>query len=229
MLLALIPLTPVHAGDGTPSNMQAQGIQAVFDPSLEVTTITWTNIDSSDLGSLAGDASKIKDAIYNVYRHSEPVTSSNLATLTPFAQVDACSALDTFDCASENHPGHSASFAVEPGVNGSFYYAITTTLTDGTEAAELVFNGSQTYTPVVEVTQSVRTPFIISATFDTAASQTTLVWLNWNSISPDLPATGPDALTIRLWRTDYPINSRQMGAYLLAEEMFIATLNASQI
>ena len=47
MLLALAPLSPVSAEDiGAPGNLQAQDINAVFDPVSETTTVTWRNIDT---------------------------------------------------------------------------------------------------------------------------------------------------------------------------------------
>ena len=80
---------------------------------------------------------------------------------------------------------------------------------------------------VLEITRSVYTPFIISVEFDAAASQTHLNWLNYNAINNILPTTGEDALQIRVWRTDYQI-TRELGAYLLAEETPIAVLNATE-
>ena len=170
-------------------------------------------------------------ATYNLYRHTVPITETNLASLESFAQIDACDAGTTggnpFNCQGGTHPGHSVVFPVQPGTNGSFYYAITTSLSNGTEAAELLFNGSQTYEPVVEITRSVYTPFIISAEFDASTSQTTLTWLNYNSINNILPATGPDALQIRIWRTNYEI-TRELGSYLVDQETPIATLGPTE-
>ncbi|MEK9697494.1 MAG: hypothetical protein VW270_17145, partial [Candidatus Poseidoniales archaeon] len=65
---------------------------------------------------------------------------------------------------------HSATFQVSPGVNGSFYYAVTTLLADQTEAAELIMNSSSLYTPVVEITSAIRTPYFVSASFDPSTS-----------------------------------------------------------
>ena len=46
MLLALLPMSNVSAEDiGNPNNLQAQDINAVFDPVTETTTVTWRNID----------------------------------------------------------------------------------------------------------------------------------------------------------------------------------------
>ena len=225
MLLALAPVSPVQA-NGEPDNLQAQNILATFDNTSETTLITWENIATG-----GQELNGLFSATYKLYRHTSPIDSVNLESLTPFAEVDACDAGEAggnpFNCQGGTHPGHTVAFPVEPGTNGSYYYAITTLLSNGTEAAELIFNGSQTYEPVLEITRSVYTPFIISVEFDAAASQTHLNWLNYNAINNILPTTGEDALQIRVWRTDYQI-TRELGAYLLAEETPIAVLNATE-
>ena len=227
MLLALAPLSPVHANDseGEPTNLQAQNIQAVFDNTSETTLITWDNIATG-----GSELNGLFSATYMLYRHSSPIDASNLDSLEHFDEVDACDAGEAggnpFNCQGGTHSGHAVTFPVSPGTNGTFYYAITTMLSNGTEAAELLFNGSQTYEPVEEITRAVYTPFIISVSFDAASSQTTINWLNYNSINNILPTTGPDALQIRVWRTDYQI-TRELGSYLLAQETPIAVLNAT--
>ena len=195
MLLALAPLSPVQA-NGDPENLQAQNILATFDNTTETTIISWENIATG-----GQELNGLFSAVYKLYRHTSPIDQGNLAGLTPFAEVDACDAGvvggNPFNCQGGTHPGHSITFPVEPGTNGSFYYGITTLLDNGTEAAELIFNGSQTYEPVLEITRSVYTPFIISVEFDAASSETHLNWLNYNSINNILPTTGEDALQIR--------------------------------
>ena len=228
MLLALAPLSPVHANDseGELTNLQAQNIQAVFDNTSETTLISWENIATG-----GSELNGLFSATYMLYRHSAPIDASNLDSLEHFAEVDACDAGEAggnpFNCQGGTHSGHAVTFPVAPGTNGTFYYAITTLLANGTEAAELLFNGSQTYEPVEEITRSVYTPFIISAIFDASSSQTTLNWLNYNQINNILPTTGPDALQIRIWRTDYQI-TRELGSYLVAQETPIAVLNATE-
>ncbi|MCP2505212.1 MAG: hypothetical protein NLN65_07955, partial [Candidatus Poseidoniaceae archaeon] len=67
MLLALAPLTPVSAEDiGDSVDLQAQEINAFFDPVSETTTVTWRNIDI-DGSVLQG----LFSATYNVYRSSD--------------------------------------------------------------------------------------------------------------------------------------------------------------
>ena len=227
MLFALVPVSHAQAVDlGDPYNLQAQNIQAVFNNVTETTVITWENIDSQ-----GAELNGLFSATYNVYRHTMPIDPTNLASMTPFASVDACDSSvavgNPFNCRATAHPGHSFSYLVPPGTNGSFFYAITTTLSNGTEAAELLTNGSHIYDPVQELTTPVYTPYIISADFDATASETTLRWLNYNTISPVLPDTGPNALKIHVWRTDYQM-SRALGPALLATETPLAQLNASE-
>ena len=227
MLLALTPLGHVHAeSEGVPENLQAQNIQAVFNSESETTLITWDNIATA-----GSELQGLFSATYRLYRHSAPIDAANLGSLEPFAEVDACDAGtaggNPFNCQGGTHPGHTYNYPVEPGTNGSYHYAITTLLANGTEAAELLFNGSQIYEPVIEMTRSVLTPFMISWVFDAATSQTTLTWLNYNSINNVLPDTGPDALQIRVWRTDYQV-TRELGTYLVSQETPIAVLDADE-
>ena len=134
MLLATLPLSHAQAVDmGDPNNLQAQGIQATFDPTTETTVVTWQNIDSSGT-----ELNSMFSATYNLYRHTSAIDSMNVATLTPFATVPVCDVGDAsqnpFNCRASSHAGHSVPFLVPPGTNGSFFYAITTTLSNGTEA-----------------------------------------------------------------------------------------------
>jgi hypothetical protein len=208
---------------GDPYNLQAQGIQATFDPVTETTVLTWQNIDSS-----GSELQGMFSATYNLYRHTAPIDASNVGTLTAFATTPVCdvgqASQNPFNCQATSHPGHSISSLVAPGTNGSFYYAITTTLSNGTEAGEFHINGAHVEFPVVEITTAVYTPYILSATFDAATSKTTINWVNYNTFSQTLPETGPDALTIRLWQTDYQMN-RLLGPSLLTSETPIAELS----
>ena len=212
MLLALAPLTPV-AGQSPADNHQAHGISAIFDTVTETTTVTWANQVSTDITVL----SNMFTSTYNVYRHTAPINTSNLAGLTPFATVDVCSSAAAGGnpgyCSGTDHPGHAVAYPVAPGTDGLFYYAITTTLSNGSEMADLLPDESNLTTPVSETAQPVQTPFIISAIFDATASETTLTWLNYNDILPVHPTTGPDAMQIRIWQTPYSVD-RTNGLYL---------------
>jgi hypothetical protein len=164
MLLAIAPLSNVSAEDiGSPASLQAQDINAIFDPLSETTSITWRNIDSTGT-ELQG----LFDTTYNVYRSSEPIDSVNILNLTAFASVSACTPVslnpistNPFDCRGINgtHSGHSVSYLVSPGFNSSTYYAITTANETGVETYELDFNASNLFEPVSEITTPVRTPY----------------------------------------------------------------------
>ena len=109
------------------------------------------------------------------------------------------------------------------GTNGTYFYAITTKLGDGTFTQPLDFNASNLYEPVVEVTTPIRSPYNIQATFDPSTSKTTVQWINYNTINPVLPESGDDALQINLWRTDYQVQ-RSNGQQMVTGSMPIATL-----
>ena len=228
MLLALVPMSNVSAEDlGNPSNLQAQDISAVFDPASETTTVTWRNIDI-DGSVLQG----LFSATYNVYRSSEVIDQSSIGGLTPFESgIVACSSAevqnDAFKCRGINGTvaQHSVSFLVSPGVNESFYYAITTTLGDGTELTDLDENASLIAEPILEQTTPIRTPYNIFGSFDPDTSQSTVQWINYNEIFPILPETGDDAYQILLYRTSYPV-TRSNGANMLLSESPVATLPA---
>jgi hypothetical protein len=196
MVLAIMPLGNVASEDiGNPANLQAQDITATFDPISETTTITWRNIDI-DGSVLQG----LFSATYNVYRSTNQITDLTIGDLTPFVtDITACSSVDVandaFKCRGINGTvdAHTASFLVPPGVNGSFYYAVTTTLGDGSEMFDLDVNASTIENPVEEITTPIRTPYNLVATFDPELSNTTLTWVNYNDIFPLLPETGDDA------------------------------------
>tara|TARA_B100000459_G_scaffold147501_1_gene118017 strand:- start:2720 stop:5962 length:3243 start_codon:yes stop_codon:yes gene_type:complete len=228
MLLALAPLSNASAEDaGAPERLQAQDITAVFDPASETTTISWRNIDF-DGSVLQG----LFSATYNVYRSDEAITPSTVGDLTPFETgIIACSSIevvnDAFKCRGINGTvaPHSTSFLVSPGVNDSFYYAVTTTLGDGTELFDLDGDASATTLPVVEQTTPIRTPYNIIGSFDPDTSNTSLQWVNYNDIFPILPETGDDAYSIHIYRTTYPV-TRSNGANMLAVETPVAVLPA---
>ena len=229
MLLALAPLSHVSAEDlGAPANLQAQDIHAEFDPMSETTTVTWRNIDT-DGSVLLG----LFNATYNVYRSSDLITSENINNLTPFQTgIIACSSPAVlniaFNCRGINgtvsESTHATSFLIPPGVNGSFYYAVTTTLADGSELFDLDINASVIATPVFEQTTPIRTPYNLIGSFDPGTSNTTLQWVNYNDINPILPVSGENAYQIHLYRTPYPV-TRANGA-MLATETPIAVLSA---
>jgi hypothetical protein len=229
LLLSSMPLLPSAAADiGIPSELQAQDISATFDDLSETTTITWRNIDQT-----GGDLDLYEDlwdTTYRVYRHTAQITPANIGNLTEWASVIACNkdvlGESTLRCrggGSNPHPGHSVTYQVGAGTNGTYFYAVVTYLEDGSISAPLDFNASSTLEPVYEFTTPIRSPYNVDASFDPSLSQTTVTWINYNSINPVLPESGDDAIQIHLWRTDYPI-TRSNGQGLLAQSTPIQTL-----
>ena len=228
MLLALAPLTPVSAEDiGDAVDLQAQDITAFFDPISETTSVSWRNIDI--------DGSEIQglfSATYNVYRSSDTINSTSITSLTPFETgITACSSAevlnDAFKCRGLNGTvaPHTTSFLVSPGENDSFYYAVTTTLGNGTELFNLDAGASLIEDPVLEQTTPIRTPYNIIGSYDPETSETTLQWVNYNDLFPILPETGDDAYQIHLYRTSYPV-TRANGANMMLSEIPVAILDA---
>ena len=208
LLLSSLPMIPsVSADEGIPSELQAQGITAVFDNASETTTVSWRNIAQS-----GGDQDLYEDlwdATYHVYRSSSPITTANVQSLSPWYSVEACDSESTEPWGSNPnrcrgsgsagyHPGHSATYQVGAGTDGTFFYAITTELGDGNVTTTLSANASLVYEPVMEVTTPIRSPYNIVADFDPGTSKTTIQWINYNSINPVLPEDGDDAYEIHL-------------------------------
>ena len=236
MAFSLMPISNVTAEDtGDLFHLQAQDIQASFDSSTELTTITWRNIDSVEQPSALDD---FYNAEYHVYRHTEVINPLNIQNATLIHSVVACDINDPALSASKylclggengSHPGHSYSYQVSPGTNGSFFYGITTTIPaqDGTPTTydSLIANDSATYDPIVEVTTPVRTPYNLMAAFDPTTSTTSLSWINYNDIFYVLPEEGPNAYQIRIWESTNPI-TRNTAADQFASMSPIAQLVA---
>jgi hypothetical protein len=229
-LISLLVWSPAAIAEdiGDPTLLQAQDINATFDPYSESTTVTWRNINNSLDSSLFEE---LWDVTYHVYRHDQPLDPTALAGLVPFVSVDAC---DEFGSGSnpnncrgteDRHPGHSVTYQIPPGVNGSFYYAIVTEDGDGDLMENLDVNASLLYTPVEEVTTPVRSPYFLQASYVPTEMVTTLTWVNYNVINPVLPIDGDDAYQIHLWRSTSPI-TRSNGITMLSTDTPIAVLVA---
>ena len=233
LLMSSIPLVPSSSADvGIPSELQAQEITATFDNVSETTTISWRNIEQT--GGNPDLYSELWTATYHVFRHTAPITSDNIDSLNPWHSVIACDKIalggSPLSCrglgGQSPHPGHSATYQVGAGTNGSFFYAVTTELGNGSVTSTLTLNGSSLAEPVVEITTPIRSPYNIVADFDPESSSTSLQWINYNSINPVLPETGNDALQIKLWRTNYKVD-RANGENMISTETPIATLSST--
>ena len=227
VLLLIMPLLPLEAVSASNHEddwmLQAEDISAAFEENGESTTVTWKSIINANF------AQGLWDATYHLYRHDEVMNASMIANMTPFASVDACDEINVpnpNNCQGNAPDGqHSATFQVPPGINASYYYAITTELGDGTITSQLDFNESMTFQPVSEITTAVRSPYYLQAFFNPTTSNTTLSWVNYNSINPVLPESGPDAYDIHIWQHAEPI-TRESGVTLLSLYSPIATLVA---
>ncbi len=229
LLLSTIPLVPTTTADeGFPVELQAQDIEAVFDPVSEETTITWRNIE--DVAGNFDILEDLWDATYHVYRSSENITENNVFELEPFYSVTACDIIaigsNPGDCRGMEgkHPGHSATYQVSAGIDDHFYYAVITELGDGNYTTRLDLDASLTGSPVYEKTSPIRSPFNLDATFNPATSQTTVEWINYNVINPILPEEGEDAFEINVWQTTEKID-RSNGQTLFTSYSPIATLS----
>ena len=233
MTFSMIPITNVSAEDtGDLFHLQAQDIQASFDSSTELTTITWRNIDSLDEPTALDN---FYNSVYKVYRHTEAINQSNIQNATLIHEVAACDieayAVKYLCLGGTNgsHAGHSYSYLVAPGTNDSFYYGITTAITDQSNSEttydSLISNESATYDPIVEITTPVRSPFNLQASFNPVNSATLLSWVNYNDIYFVLPETGSDAYSIRIYQTSEPV-TRQNALALISLQQPIVELPA---
>ncbi|SVD32197.1 uncharacterized protein METZ01_LOCUS385051, partial [marine metagenome] len=166
LALPLLPISGVSASlsdEGEGWALQAQDIVAIFESNAESTTITWRSIDDANF------AEKLWDATFHVYRHDQPMNETLISGMNPIFSIDACDKIETGnpnDCLGGRVDGiHSVTYQISPGVNGSYYYAVTTELLNGTETMELTPDASQLSVPVLEVTTAVRTPFYVQGEF----------------------------------------------------------------
>ena len=196
------------------TELPAIGISVSYDPTTEKSTISWYNIDGDGLSDQEefNAIESLSSSVYYVYRHTTRITPINLQSLQPIAELttNACQSMNSFLCKNGTgsfHPGHSVELQIGPEVSGEFYYAIITMQSDGTETTNLYCGQNTLCNPVNETTEPVRTPSLLSATFNSQSETTTLSWVNYNQLNAgELPETGADALNIRVWRHSNPVN-----------------------
>ena len=218
------------------TELPAIGISVSYDPTSEKSTISWYNIDGDGLDDQTENEvfAELSTSVYYIYRHTSRITPINLQSLTPIAELttDACESLNYFLCkngSSPFHPGHSVELQISPEVSGEYYYAILTEKNDGSQSTNLYCGQNVLCNPVNETTEPVRTPSLLSASFNAQSETTTLSWVNYNQLNAgELPETGPDALTIRVWRHLIPL-SRDNGFILstTTSSYLVTTLTAS--
>ena len=213
------------------TQLPAIGISVSFDPTTEKSTISWYNIDGDGLDDQteASVLSYLHSSVYYIYRHTSRITAINIQSLQPIDELTtaACGAENYFLCKNGSNPfheGHSVDYQISAEVSGEFYYAIVTEQADGTQSTSLYCGQNSLCNPINETTEPVRTPSLLSATFNSQSETTTLSWVNYNQLNAgELPEVGPDALTIRVWRHTNPLNrsngfvlSTSTSTYLVA-------------
>ncbi len=216
LLFSMISFSPVSADDhydyndiGDPNDVQAQEMQAVWDSTYEYTKITWRNI-GGDGGTEGGISSSTIQNLplvkYRVYRASQPINASDITdgNYTHFSEVNAClPEQDAFSCLDQER---SATYLTSHTSSGSYYYAVSTVLSNGIEHGLVEMNISQNYVPVVEDSNPISTPFNLRASYDGAASETVLEWDNTVPVffPGQLTETGLNAYTIQIYEHPVP-------------------------
>ena len=80
------PVAAAGEGGSDDAELQAQGIQALFDSATESTTVYWSNIVTIDYPLML----QMQESRYLVYRHNAPLNESVTANLNPWANVSMC-------------------------------------------------------------------------------------------------------------------------------------------
>jgi len=246
LLMFIISAMPISsASDGSDHGnqdlMPAQDVVAIFDSANEVTTITWRNIKTANTNPEIFE--ELWYAKYHVYRYSEPINETNIASADFVKTVLACdkdsdddgineSYLNAFDCKGTgevgDHPGHTHVIQHLAGETGEFYYAVQTENRTGAKYFDPA--ASSTTDGIDETTSPLRSPFRVAAEYNPISGQTTISWINYNDIA--LPGaainhSGLDAYSINVWLTteavtrengkDLDFNLYENGGDLLAE------------
>ena len=121
LLMFLISAMPISsASDGSDHGdqdlMPAQDVVAIFDSANEVTTISWRNIKTANTNPDIFE--DLWDATYHVYRYSEPINATNIASALFIDSVPACDqsvlGANPNDCKGEDgrHPGHNLVYQI---------------------------------------------------------------------------------------------------------------------
>ena len=194
--LALFPLS-VQGTSENDTSLEAREIQAVYNEN-ETTTITWRNIDT-DMYSLIDE---LKSSNYSVLRFDEPITISNYQNAEVIASgIPACKLDDSGDdCKGKNHQWH---FPIPPDISGHYYYAITTTLSNGSTSQNLSFGNASLTNPVFEYGSPITSPYALSASFNSTNSKTSLSWID---ISYVRPSFGTEHST-SIWKHSEPVTA----------------------
>jgi hypothetical protein len=224
LLATLITWTPSVAAEGSPvSNLQAQGINALFDQTSESTTVYWSNIATTDFTLMT----QMQQTRYLLYRHSGPLNASVIAenSLMPWGNISACMVGQGIaQCPGSSFQFH---FLLPAGTNGTFYYAITTyDEVNETSWGNFIHGEANVSGGVAEFTNSITAPFFVQAGYDPVSEDTMISWVNLNTIVPDsLPMSGDAAYKINIYR--HGVNATRANWATLGKVAVVMMLDAS--
>ena len=212
------PVAAAGEGGSDDAELQAQGIQALFDSATESTTVYWSNIVTIDYPLML----QMQESRYLVYRHNAPLNESVTANLNPWANVSMCPG-QVGSCSGATF---QETYPLPAGTNGTYYYAIVTyfennddengtndysyTLDDTTYSPTYVGNyvhdEANVSEGIIELTNEITAPFFVQANFIPTIGAfgegaTDISWVNLNTIVPDsLPEIGEFAYQIAVYR-----------------------------
>ena len=199
----------VAASGATDSDLQAQNITVTWDSTYEYTRIHWDNLDTSDFQVM----NDLQVATYQVYRSSSPINTSDIedGNLTHFASIPACE--PEWSVGNCRNQERSVIYLTPHSSEGSYHYAVTTILGDGSEKAFVEMNVSQNYEAVNETSHAITSVFNLNATYDGVNQQTILEWENTVPVffPGQLIETGQNAYTIRIYEHPIPANRTNWG------------------
>ena len=173
VLMSMTGFASLVAASGvTDSDLQARNISVSWDPTYEFTRIQWDNLDTGDFQVM----NDLQVATYRVYRSDMPITTLDIENdnLTHFASIPACEA--EWSVGNCRNQARSVIHLTPHSSEGSYHYAVTTMLGNGTEAAFVEMNVSQNYEAVNETSHAITSVFNLNATYDGANQQTILEW-----------------------------------------------------
>ena len=170
----LVVMLPVgNASEQTDSTLEARNIEAQYLPDMEITYISWRNIQSTD-GQLLDE---LKMATYEVHRSSTMFQPGFQRELTMIASdIPACYTTDlNEECSGK---AHVLQYDPPPGsFNQRFiHYAILTILRDGTVTDAVNLGVSQTPHGHVEDTAAIQSPQELTAEYDVFNQTTHFSW-----------------------------------------------------
>ena len=192
--LLVVTLPVGTASEQTDSTLEARDINVQYLPDMEISYITWRNIQSTD-GQLLDE---LKMATYEVHRSETMFQPGFQRELTMIASdIPACYATDlNEECSGK---AHVLQYDPPPGsFNQRFiHYAILTILRDGTVTDAVNLGVSQTPPGHVEDTAQIQSPQDLTAEYEISNQSTHFSWrpacsgsnYNYTLYQHDEPAT----------------------------------------